>query len=181
MSRKGANPTKRQAPNTNARSREKDRLRPEVAVDIASARSFPIVGIGASAGGFEAFTALLKHLPSNPGMALVLIQHLDPNQPSQLTELLSKTTRMPVLEVKDNTTMELNHIYVMSPAVCLSVVEGQLRAEPRDPGRHLPIDFFLRSLAIEKTSNAIGVVLSGTASDGTLGLKAIKAEGASHS
>jgi len=141
-------------------------------------QAFPIVGVGASAGGLEAFTSFLTHLPSDPGMAFVLIPHLDPNQPSQLTDLLSKATSMPVLEVKTDTSVEANHVYVMAPGVCLSMADGlHLRAEPRGPGRQLPIDFFLRSLANEKTSNAVGIVLSGTASDGTLGLKAVKAEG----
>jgi two-component system CheB/CheR fusion protein len=144
---------------------------------VTPKQSFPIVGIGASAGGLEAFTSLLKHLPSNPGMAFVLIQHLDPNQPSQLTDLLSKTTSMPVAEVKADTSIAINHVYVMAPGVCLSVTDEHLRIEPRAPGRNLPIDFFLKSLATVKSSNAVGIVLSGTASDGTLGLKAVKAEG----
>jgi len=140
-------------------------------------KSFPIVGVGASAGGLEAFTAFLTHLPSDPGMAFVLIQHLDPNQPSQLPDILSKATRMPVLEVKTDTSVEANRVYVMSPGVCLSLADERLRVEPRSQGRQLPIDFFFRSLASVKTSNAVGIVLSGTASDGTLGLKAVKAEG----
>jgi two-component system CheB/CheR fusion protein len=144
---------------------------------VGSKQSFPIVGVGASAGGLEAFTAFLTHLPSDPGMAFVLIQHLDPKQPSQLTDLLSKATKMPVLEVKTDTPVEINHAYVIAPGVCLSISDGHLRAEPRGPGRTLPIDHFLRSLAHDKSSNAVGVVLSGTASDGTLGLKAVKAEG----
>jgi two-component system CheB/CheR fusion protein len=138
---------------------------------------FPVAGVGASAGGLEAFTAFLSHLPSDPGMAFVLIQHLDPNQPSQLTDLLSKSTRMPVQEVTAGAHVEINHVYVIAPGVSLSISDGRLLAEPRGPGRKLPIDSFLRSLAQDKGSNAIGVILSGTASDGTLGLKAVKAEG----
>ncbi len=142
----------------------------------AQKQSFPIVGVGASAGGLGAFTAFLKHLPPDSGMAFVLIQHLDPKQHSQLTDLLSKASRMPVLEVNADTAVKANHVYVISPGVSLSMSNGRLRAEPREPGRNLPIDHFLRSLAHDKSSNAIGIVLSGTASDGTLGLKAIKAE-----
>ena len=86
---------------------------------VGSKPSFPIVGAGASAGGLEAFTAFLTNLPSAPGMAFVLIQHLDPKQPSQLTDLLSKATRMPVLEVKTDTAVEINHVYVIAPDVSL--------------------------------------------------------------
>jgi len=138
---------------------------------------FPIVGVGASAGGLEAFTAFLKHLPTDSGMALVLIQHLDPQQHSQLTELLSKATKIPVVEVSVDTPIEPDHVYIMAPAVCLSMADGHLRVERRAGGRNLPIDYFLRSLAQDKSSKAIGIVLSGTASDGTLGLKAVKAQG----
>ena len=138
---------------------------------------FPIVGVGASAGGLEAFTALLNHLPADSGMAFVLIQHLDPKHSSQLTELLAKATKMPVREVDADTAVEPNHVYVIAPGVCLSMSGGRLRAEPREAGWNLPIDLFLKSLAQDKDSKAIGIVLSGTASDGTLGLKAIKAEG----
>ena len=138
---------------------------------------FPIIGVGASAGGLEAFTAFLKHLPDDSGMAFVLIQHLDPKQHSQLTDLLSRATRMPVLEVDANTPIEPNHVYVTAPGVCLSMSDGHIRVEKRAGGRNLPIDHFLRSLAGDNTSKAIGIVLSGTASDGTLGLKAVKAEG----
>jgi two-component system CheB/CheR fusion protein len=138
---------------------------------------FPIVGVGASTGGLEAFTAFLRHLPGDSGMAFVLIQHLDPKQHSQLTDLLARATRMPVLEVDADIPIEPNHVYVMAPGVCLSMSDGHIRVEERGGGRNLPIDYFLRSLAADNTSKAIGIVLSGTASDGTLGLKAVKAEG----
>ena len=143
----------------------------------APTQLFPVVGVGASAGGLEAFRVFLKHLPADSGMAFVLIPHLDPKQPSQLTALLSKTTSMSVLEVNADTTLEPNRVYVMGNGVRLSMTDGQLRAEERESGRNLPIDYFLRSLAQTRRSMAIGVVLSGTASDGTLGLKAVKAEG----
>jgi two-component system CheB/CheR fusion protein len=133
--------------------------------------------VGASAGGLEAFTAFLKHLPADSGMAFVLIPHLDPRQPSQLADLLSKVTRMPVVEVNADTPLRPDHAYVMGSGVRLSMSDGQLRAEEREAGWNLPIDYFLRSLAQTRSSKAIGVVLSGTASDGTMGLKAVKAEG----
>ncbi len=138
---------------------------------------FPIVGVGASAGGLEAFSAFLHYLPTNSGMAFVLIQHLDPRQPSGLTDLLSKATRMPVVEVTADMPIEPNHVYVIAAAVRLRMSDGYIRVEDRAAGRNLPIDYFLKSLSRENTSRAIGIVLSGTASDGTLGLKEVKAEG----
>ena len=141
--------------------------------------SLPIVvGIGASAGGLEAFTELLSHLPDDTGMAFVLIQHLDPKHESHLTELLSKASKMPVSEVKGETRAEANHVYVIPPRCNLGISDGVLHTPPRpDSGRNMPIDSFLRALAADRGSKALGVVLSGTASDGTLGLQAIKAAG----
>jgi two-component system, chemotaxis family, CheB/CheR fusion protein len=137
-----------------------------------------IVGVGASAGGLEAFTELLSHLPPDTGMAFVLIQHLDPSHESHLTELLSKASKMPVSEVKDETRVEANRVYVIPPRCNLGVANGILQTARRpESGRNMPIDSFLRALAADRGSRAIGVVLSGTASDGTLGLGAIKAAG----
>src|SRR6266852_3165569 len=140
---------------------------------------FPIVGVGASAGGLEAFTQLLKALGSGTEMAYVLVQHLDPSHESAPTELLAKATEMPVRQVTDATPVEPNHVYVIPPNVDMSIAQGILRLTARTEtrGHHMPIDRFLRSLAEDQRSNAIGVILSGTASDGTLGLGAIKAEG----
>ena len=140
---------------------------------------FPIVGVGASAGGLEAFTQLLKHLPADSGMAFVLIQHLDPTHASFLREALAKATTMPVSQAEDGTRVEPNHVYVIPPDADISIHGGRLTLAPRAlDGRrsHLPVDVFLRSLAAERGSHAIGVVLSGNASDGTEGLRAIKAE-----
>jgi two-component system CheB/CheR fusion protein len=140
---------------------------------------FPIVGIGASAGGLEAFRQLLGALPADTGMAYVLVQHLDPRHESILAELLSHTTKMPVSEVKRDIRVEPNRIYVIPPSQDIGIVDGILKLVPRSQaGRpHMPIDYFLRTLAEVQGSQGIGVVLSGTATDGTLGLKAIKAEG----
>jgi two-component system CheB/CheR fusion protein len=137
------------------------------------------VGIGASAGGLEAFTHLLKHLPVDTGMAFVLVQHLDPVHESALTEILARTTAMPVREVTDKMAVRPNQVYVIPPDKRLTVARGHLRLEPREQtaGPQHSIDFFLQSLAQEQQERAIGVILSGTASDGTLGLEAIKAEG----
>ena len=137
-----------------------------------------IVGIGASAGGLEAFTELIRHLPDDTGMAFVLIQHLDPKHDSHLTELLSKESKMLVSEVTGETRVEANRIYVIGPRRNLGISAGVLHTPPRPAyGCNLPVDAFLRELAADRGSHALGVVLSGTASDGTLGLQAIKAAG----
>ncbi len=140
--------------------------------------AFPVVAIGASAGGLEAYTKLQQNLPVDTGMAFVLVQHLDPRHVSLLPGLLSRTTAMPVAEVKDGMRLEPDHIYVSPPNYGLALLHGVLHLLPRDGhGKHLPIDDFMRSLADDQKNNAIGVILSGTASDGTLGLKDIKAAG----
>ena len=142
-------------------------------------KPYPIVGVGASAGGFEAFRELLKALPADTGMAFVLVQHLDPGHESMLTKLLSKATPMAVTEVVDGMAVEPNHVYVMPPNTTMEIRDGMLylMARGESTAKHLPIDHFLRSLAEDWADRAIGVILSGTASDGTLGLKAIKTEG----
>ncbi len=139
---------------------------------------FPIVGIGASAGGLEAFTQLLSHLPKHTGMAFVLVQHLDPGHPSQLTTLLAKASNLPVREVKDGMAIQPDQVYVIPPNANLRLAQGKLRLTPRGAERvpH-PVDHFFISLAHEQQSWAIGIVLSGTGSDGSLGLKEIKAAG----
>ena len=143
------------------------------------AAPFPIVGTGASAGGLEAFTELLRHLPLDTGMAFVLVQHLDPQHESALTQLLMRATSLPVREVTNNLPVEPNHVYVIPPNMNLAITQGVLKLQPRQPTRapHHSIDFFFESLARDQRERAMGVILSGTASDGTLGLEAIKAEG----
>ena len=144
-----------------------------------TATSVTVVGIGASAGGLEAFTQLLKHLPLDTGMGFVLVQHLDPDHESALTQILSRATALPVREIVSNQTVEANYVYIIPRDKNLSIVQGVLRLEPRERKRtpHRPIDIFFESLAQDQRERAIGVVLSGTANDGTLGLEAIKAEG----
>src|SRR5437763_14491831 len=140
---------------------------------------FPIVGVGASAGGLEAFTQLLKALGPGTGMAYVLVQHLDPTHESALTELLARATEMPVVQVTDAMPVEPTRVHVIPPNVDMIISQRVLRLTPRTEacGHHMPIDRFLRSLAEDHRSKAIGVILSGTASDGTLGFAAIKGEG----
>ena len=143
------------------------------------AKPLTIVGIGASAGGLEAFSQLLRTLPAETGMAFVLIQHLDPRHESMLTQILSQRTKMPVNEVNDGLAVEPDHVYILPPNKNMTISGGILDLRPRTEvrGQHMPVDYFFRSLAEDQKSHAIGVILSGTASDGALGLRAIKAEG----
>jgi len=147
--------------------------------DLSEGKSFPIVGIGASAGGLEACTKLLESLPPDTGMAFVLVQHLAPTKDSILAELLSKATSMPVREVQDGMKVEPNHVYVIPPNTLMAVFHGALRLQPRaEPhAQHMPVDSFFRSLADDQAQNTVGIILSGTGSDGSLGIRAIKAEG----
>ncbi|MHB8600146.1 MAG: chemotaxis protein CheB [Ktedonobacteraceae bacterium] len=145
----------------------------------AKQTSFPIVGIGASAGGLEAFIQLLTNLPPNLGMAYIFIQHMDPIHESLLPDILSRVTAMPVSEVRDRQVIEPDHVYVIIPNINLTISKGRLVLLPREikDGQHLSIDTFLQSLAADRQQLAIGVLLSGTASDGTRGLEAIKQAG----
>ena len=145
----------------------------------ATAHSFPIVGIGASAGGLDALTKLMTALPDKPGLALVVIQHLDPRQDSKLTGILGARTCLKVVEAEHGTRVVPDQAYVIKPNTDVALADGVLSVTPRHDDRrpHYPIDHFLRSLAAVQGPRAIGVVLSGTGSDGTLGLCEIKAAG----
>ena len=146
---------------------------------LSTARRFPVVGIGASAGGLDAFKALLAATPPDTGMAFVLIQHLDPLHASLMAELLSSHTAMPVTQAAEGLSIEPNHVYLIPPGVSLAVAQGKLHlSEPTERhGARLAFDFFLRSLAEDCGERAICVVLSGTGTDGTEGLKAVKKRG----
>ena len=137
---------------------------------------FPIVGIGASAGGLEALEQFLVRVPPRTGMAFVIIQHLDPTHKGLLPELLQRATAMQVSQVKDRTRVRPDCVYVIPPNKDMSILHGVLHLlEPAAPrGLRLPVDFFLRSLAQDQHERSIGVILSGMGSDGTLGLRAIK-------
>jgi chemotaxis methyl-accepting protein methylase/PAS domain-containing protein len=143
------------------------------------ANTFPIVGVGASAGGLEAFRSFLKALPPDTGMAYVLVQHLHPRHESILADLLARSTRMPVSEVKRDVRVEPDRVYIIPPPHDIEIRDSRLKLVPRrgTGSAHMPIDRFLRTLAEVQKTRAIGVILSGTASDGTLGLKAVKARG----
>ena len=146
--------------------------------DISPPRGhgFPVVGIGGSAGALDAFTRLLKELRDDTEMAFVFVQHLEPNHESQLAEILAGSTTMPVRTVADGMAVRPNEIFVIPPNVTMVLEDGTLRLAHRPPGLHLPINAFFESLAHVQGARAIGVVLSGNASDGSLGVKAIKAE-----
>jgi len=145
------------------------------------AARFPIVGIGASAGGLAAFEAFFSGMPDgiDPNMAFILVQHLAPDHKSILADLIRRYTRMQVFEVEDGMVVKPNCAYIIPPNRDMALLNGSLQLmEPAAPrGQRLPIDFFLRSLAQDQHERAIGIVLSGTGSDGTLGVRAIKGEG----
>ncbi|MDI1232773.1 MAG: chemotaxis protein CheB [bacterium] len=144
----------------------------------ATEQNFPIVGIGASAGGVEAFKRFLKAIPVNSGMAYVLVQHLDPTHESILPAILAKVTKIPVIEIIDEIHLAPDNIYVIPENKTLTSIDGKLKLTPRNKIKHhLPIDIFFTSLAEVHKAYAIGVVLSGNGSDGTLGLKAIREQG----
>ncbi|OGT17477.1 MAG: SAM-dependent methyltransferase, partial [Gallionellales bacterium RIFOXYB12_FULL_54_9] len=147
--------------------------------DVVVSAGFPIVGIGASAGGLEAFEAFFRACPADTGMAFVLVSHLDPDHQSLLTEILQRSTAMPVAEAIDQIRVEPDHIYVIPPNREMAILGGMLQLSLPDHvrGQRMPIDGFLRSLADDQAELAIGIVLSGTATDGTLGLRAILGAG----
>jgi len=140
------------------------------------AGTFPIVGIGSSAGGLEALEQFLGHVPERSGMAFVIVQHLDPTHKGIMSELLQRVTSMQVRQVKDRTQVKPDCVYVIPPNKDMSVLHGVLHLFPPSAprGLRLAIDFFFRSLALDQEEHSIGVILSGMGSDGTLGLRAIK-------
>lgn len=139
----------------------------------------PVVGVGASAGGLRALVQLFERLAATTGLAFVVIQHLDANNDSTLADILSKATTMPVNQVKDNAVVRPNCVYVVAPGTELTISQGALTAVPQKSGmrRYMPIDSFLESLALDKGSRALGVILSGNGADGSQGLREIKAGG----
>src|SRR5918994_367742 len=145
----------------------------------AAEHPFPIVGIGASAGGLTALTALLDALPPQPGLSLVVVQHLDPMAESHLSELLRGHTSMTVVDATHSAKVATDHVYVIRPNTDVAIADGILSVTARPDSRqpHYPVDHFFRSLAQVQGGRAVGVVLSGTGSDGTLGLIEIKATG----
>ncbi len=151
----------------------------EAGASISSAAAFPIVALGASAGGLEAFEQFFHSLPVESGMAFVLVQHLDPSHASVLTEIMQRITAMPVVEARDQMVVTPNNVYVIPPNRDMAIFHGVLQLTmPHEPrGLRMPIDGFLRSLAEDQGERAVGVILSGTGTDGTLGLRAIVGAG----
>ncbi len=165
---------RRKLPRTASRPQKAESLKSD-----SHSETFPIVGVGASAGGLEAMTQLLRNLPGRTRMAFVMVQHLDPTHQSALSSLLARSTAMPVSEARNNLKLEPEHLYVIPPNFVMGISRRRLKLTPRRNGAdtHTPIDHFLQSLAEEEGSAAIGVILSGNGSDGTAGLQAIKAAG----
>ncbi len=144
-----------------------------------STKRFPIVGIGASAGGLDALRSLFKAMPADTGMGFVVTQHLDADHHSLLADLLAKYTRMSVVQVENGLGVEPNHVYVIPPNAYMTVSDGVLLIKPPSDARgtRMPIDKFLYSLAADQRDQAIGIILSGSGTDGTLGVREIKAAG----
>ncbi len=137
----------------------------------------PVVGIGASAGGLEAIKKLLENLPLDTGLAFVIIQHLVPNQESMLSEILTRVTKLPVNQVESGMPIKPDHIYVIPSGKTMTINKEHLELQPKERTALKPIDLFLNSLALEKKTRAIAIILSGTGTDGTEGIKKIKSEG----
>ncbi len=148
---------------------------PDAAADPPLDDGFPVIAVGASAGGLEAFELLLRALPADTGMAFVMVQHLDPTHASILTELLQRATTMAVVEATDQMPVLPNRVHVIPPNRDLGIFHGvlQLSVPTEARGSRMPIDAFMRSLAEDRGHNAVGIVLSGTGTDGTLGMRAI--------
>ena len=167
-----AHPVTRRSPRT------KKPLTGKAPLKSKSADIFPIVGIGASAGGLEAFGSFFSKMPVDSGMAFVLVQHLDPSHVSNMVDLLKRYTQMPVIEARDGLKIEVNHVYMIPPNYNMTVIDRTLNLVElvERPGISHGIDLFFRSLAADLKDRSICVILSGTGSDGSLGAKVVKAE-----
>jgi two-component system CheB/CheR fusion protein len=148
-------------------------------VGVVPQNPFPVVGVGASAGGLDALTQLIAALPNHPGLAVVVIQHLDPHYDSRLVDLLQPHTALPIVEARHGVRVEADRVFVIQPNTSVAIVDGVLSVTPRPDDRrpHYPIDHFLRSLAEVQGPLGIAAILSGTGSDGTLGVFEVKAAG----
>ena len=148
----------------------------EAAVKKAGAKKFPIIGLGASAGGLEALKAFFSAVSETSGMAYIVVVHMSPNQPSMMADLLQKATPVPVATAKDGRLIEPDNIYVVPPDKEIAVFKGKLQLlDLLKKGVGHPIDAFLRTLAHDQGRHAAAVILSGTGTDGTLGVKEMKA------
>jgi two-component system CheB/CheR fusion protein len=166
--------TKKTKPSTSATS-----VSSPVSAENSANFAFPIVGLGASAGGLEAYEQFFRHMPPASGLAFVVVQHLDPGHGSMLTDILQRCTTMPVVEAEDQLAVAPDHVYVIPPNRDMAIFEGVLQVSmPDEPrGRRMPVDVFLRSLAEDRGERAVGIILSGMGTDGTQGLRAILGAG----
>src|SRR5438552_8090407 len=172
-----AAPLGRRKPSSTKSSRSKPGRAKSRSKSARKNLSCPIVGVGGSAGGVEATMELLRHLPAKNGMSFVVVQHLDPHHASKLASLLGKATAMPVIEITKTTRPQANTVYVQPSNKCVLVKDGELVLVRRTQQLNVSIDQFFESLAEVCGSRGIGVLLSGTGSDGTAGLRAIKVAG----
>jgi len=173
-----AKPKTRQASGITEESPKTKRVRKAISPGQKGKANFPIVGIGSSASGLEALKELFTNMPSDTGMGFVVVSHLDPFPVSMLPEILKKGTAMPVYQVEDGMEVKPNNIYVIPPNKRMGILHGKLSLSelPEPHVLRLPIDFFLRALAQDRKRAAICIILSGSGTDGTLGLKEIKGE-----
>jgi two-component system CheB/CheR fusion protein len=158
---------------------QRDRQAQPVDHEEAPRLPFPVVGIGASAGGLEAFIEFFDAMPSDAGIAFVLVQHLLPDRESMVAQILSKHTKMPVAQVENGIKVEPDHVYVIQPGHTLTIENGKLRLGEalREPGNNRPVDEFFRSLAEEQRERSICIIMSGMGSNGTAGAEVVKAVG----
>ncbi|KOR29741.1 chemotaxis protein CheR, partial [Achromatium sp. WMS2] len=152
---------------------------PSKSLSIQSSTPMYYVAVGASAGGLEAIEAFFKHMPLDTGLAFILVQHLSPDYKSLMPELLENRTEIPVFRAENNMQVLANHIYLITPRKNLTIFHGRLllQDQERSGGLNLPIDIFFKSLSEDQGEKAIGIILSGTGSDGTRGARAIKEVG----
>ena len=162
--------------NDEAANQQDEQIEKKVQENQSDICPFPVIGIGASAGGLEALQEFFKNLPDNPGAAFVIVQHLSPDYKSLMNELLARYTNMDIHRVEDGMEVRENTIFLIPPRKNMTIFHGKLLLTDQDQGKslNLPIDIFFRSLAQDQEKNAVGIILSGTGSDGTLGIRAIK-------
>ena len=171
--------TRKRSTRSHVKSGGSGKARRKVATDPGVAADVPVVAIGASAGGLDPIGRLLAQMPADSGLAFVVIQHLDPTSKSLLPELLGRHTALEVQPAKDGIRLMPNEVYVITPGVYLSISSGKLHFSPAQTGKgaRMPIDLFLHSLAAENSNRGIGIIMSGTGTDGAEGLKAVKDAG----
>src|ERR1700709_748232 len=144
--------------------------------ELQKGRSFPIIGIGGSAGSFKALERFFLHMPVDSGVAIVIIMHLDPNHVIKVSELYQKYTSMPVIQAEDNMEVEKNHVYVIPPNKDMGIHNRKLLLlnHTKTVGPQMPIDYFLQSLAEDQWNNSVAIIMSGMGTDGETGVRMVK-------